>query len=152
MGAGCEQSQAAHRTFATMAQEDKRLTRINKTRFVVAANARFRVLMEQPFREDAVRLGVLPAPRLLAGGHCSRCRPLSCFAERAVAAALCRSSISIGSITCCRPVRRSPLPLQSSSCFSRCSRPQKNEHAGSDRIFRLSSVSRSLSSDTTQVG
>ena len=42
-----------------MAQEDKRLTRINKTRFVVAANARFRVLMEQPFREDAVRLGVL---------------------------------------------------------------------------------------------
>jgi len=50
-----------------MAQEDKRLTRINKTRFVVAANARFRALTEQPFREDAVRFGILFVAR-------ARCR------------------------------------------------------------------------------
>jgi hypothetical protein len=65
---------ACNRVEATMAQEDQPLTRINRTRFVVAANARCRVLMEQPFR-DAVRLGVLPAPRLFAGAPRSRCHP-----------------------------------------------------------------------------
>ena len=57
-----------------MARENKLLARINRTRFAVAANARCLVLMEQPFR-DAVRLGVLPAPRLFAGAPRSRCHP-----------------------------------------------------------------------------
>jgi hypothetical protein len=59
--------------------------------------------MEQPFREDAVRLGVLPAPRLFAGVRRSRCdlHPVSrdvgarCASRQINATALLSISVSV---------------------------------------------------------